>query len=164
MKAILLLTLAISFAGTVFAHKDRRLSLSTDGSIPELPAQYKDARLRIKLPDARGGTLAIVGFASSGRETEIKSCLWRHIRSKSLSQVALSGSWYHERSTLPHYVAVLFLDPDAQGELPELPGIRFLFSLADARLLEVTQVVALPRENAVQERRVDLTNGCPSGK
>ena len=81
----------------------------------------------------------------------------------SFRQLFLAGSWYHDESLLPHYVDVQFRDSPSQQGLAALPGVHFLFSLRDASLLEVTQVVPLPGEGgAVQRRAIRLSNGCPA--
>ena len=107
------------------------------------------------------GALQQLNFLSSGRETSVKPCLLRLVPKGSFHQLFLIGSWYHDESLLPHYLQVQFRDwPSLEG-LPDSPGVRFLFSLRDARLLEVTRAVPIPAERAVHLQNVRLSNGCP---
>jgi hypothetical protein len=138
------------------------LSVRLDGAIPELPPAYQTTRLHVAFSEGDAGALQQLNFLSSGRETSVQPCLLRLVPKGFFRQLFLSGSWYQDESILPHYLQVQFRDsPSLQG-LPDYPGVRFLFSLRDASLLEVTQVVPLPAQNAVQLRNIRLPNGCPA--
>jgi hypothetical protein len=154
----LALTLVPAFA---CAHQDRRLSLLADGKLPELPAQYSDARVHIAFTKDSPTKLAGLTFSAGGHETAVKGCALNLVRSGNLSRTALSGSWYHEESLLPHYIQVLFKEPSDAASLSGEPGVLFVFSLRDARLLEVRRVVPLRHERAVQYQQVKLKDGCP---
>jgi hypothetical protein len=161
MKRATLLVAFIVLATAALAHRDRILSVRVDGTIPELPSAYQTTRLHVSFSEGAAGALQQLNFLSSGRETSVQPCLLRLVPKGSVSQLFLTGSWYHDEAILPHYLQVQFRDsPSLQG-LPDDPGVRFLFSLRDARLLEVTQVVPLPAQNAVQDRSIHLSNGCP---
>ena len=118
------------------AHKDRKLSLAADGSIPELPAEYRNTRVLIEF-DA-GGQVTSVAVKSKGQETRVPSCVLQALKSKSGSDVKLSGSWYHQYSDLPHYISIHFRDPNKPSEDRQQSGAQFLFSLVTADLLQVT--------------------------
>jgi hypothetical protein len=100
-------------------------------------------------------------FLSSGRETGVQPCLLRLVPKGSFRQLYLTGSWYHDESIVPHYVQVAFLESPLLQELQNYAGVQFLFSLRDASLLEVTQVIPIPGRTDVQERNIRLSNGCP---
>jgi hypothetical protein len=160
MKRTTLVIAFIVLATAAFAHQDRILSVRADGAIPELPSAYQTTRLHVAFSEGDAGALQQLNFLSSGRETSVQPCLLRLVPKGSFRQLFLTGSWYHEESILPHYLQVEFRDsPSLQG-LPDYPGVRVLFSLRDARLLEVTQVVP-SAQNAVQLRNIRLSNGCP---
>lgn len=161
-RIVLLAALAVAmFATAASAHQDRILSLRPDGAIPELPLAYQATRLHVAFSEGDSGAVQQLSFLSSGRETVVQPCVLRLIPKSSFGQLFLTGSWYHDESILPHYVNVQFRDPSLPG-LPAYPGVSFLFSLRDARLLEVTQAVPIPAENAVQDRRIALVDGCPA--
>ena len=162
MKRILLLSLLWLTAISALAHKDRRLSLAADGSVPELPPAYAATRIQIEFSERGTGQLTKLTFASAGRQTVVKSCVRQLVAASSRDRVALAGSWYHDKRLLPDYVHILFKASTIQASLPEDPGVLFLFSLTDARLLEVQEIVPLPEEQAVQYRKVTLKSGCPS--
>ena len=146
-------------ATAAFAHQDRILSVHADGVIPELPSAYQATRLQIVFSEGDQGILQKLNFLSSGRETSIQPCLLRLVQNG--SHLFLSGSWYHDESIVPHYVEVQFRDSPAAARLADYPGVRFLFSLRDAGLLEVTKVVPIPGQDAVRLENIRLSNGCP---
>jgi hypothetical protein len=152
----------IVLATAALAHQDRILSVHADGTIPELPSTYQTTRLHIAFSEGDAGSLQQLDFLSSGGETKVQPCLLRLVPKGSFRQLLLTGSWYHDESILPHYVQVQFCDPKS----PRCPGVHFLFSLRDARLIKVTQVqvVPLPTQNGVQIQDIDihLSNGCPA--
>lgn len=148
-------------ATAAFAHQDRILSVHADGAIPELPPVYDGTRLHIAFSEGDAGALQQLNFQSSGRGTVIKPCLLRLVPKGSFQLLYLTGSWYHDESILPHYLQVRFRDSPSTEELPDYPGISFLFSLSNAELLEVNKVVVIPAEKAVQFQNIPLSNGCP---
>ena len=162
MKRITLLVALTVLATVVSAHEDVSLSVRQDGVIPELPSAYSQTRLHVTFSEGDAGALQQLTFLSSGRETSVQPCLLRLVPNGSFRQLFLTGSWYHDESILPHYLEVQFRDSPSLQALPDYPGVRFLFSLRDAGLLKVTQVVPLPAQNAVQLRNIRLSNGCPA--
>jgi hypothetical protein len=165
MKRITLLV-AFTVLGTVAsAHEDASLSLLQDGVIPELLSAYSQTRLHVTFSEGDAGALQQLTFVSSGRETSVQPCLLRLVPKGSFRQLSLSGSWFlpESPSHLPHYVSVRFLDSLSQrGWSGQPPGVYFLFSLRDASLLEVTQVVPVPEQAAGRYQDIRLSNGCPA--
>ena len=166
MKRTTLLVAFIVLATAALAHQDRILSVRLDGAIPELPSAYQTTRLHVAFSEGDAGALQQLDFLSSGRKTSVQPCLLRLVPKGSFRQLFLIGSWYHDEwillSYLPHYLQVEFRDSPSLQELPDYPGVRFLFSLRDASLLKVIQVVPLPAQNSVQLRDIRLSNGCPA--
>lgn len=162
MKRITLLAaLVVLLSTAAFAHTDRILSVRSDGVIPELPPTYQTTRLHVAFSEGDAGVLERLDFLSSGQETSVKPCLLKLVPKSSLQQLFLSGSWYHEEETLPHYLSVQFRDTLTPEGMPEQLRVRFLFSLRDAKLLEVTQTLPIPGQNAVRFQGIRLSNGCP---
>jgi hypothetical protein len=162
MRRIALLVGLVVLATAAWAHQDSILSVGMDGAITELPPAYQTTRLHIAFSGGDAGALQQLTFVSSGRETRVQPCLLQLVSESSFGQLFLSGSWYHDESILPHYLQVEFRDSASLQGMPDFPGIRFLFSLRDASLLEVTEVVPVPAEKAVQLRHIRLSNGCPA--
>lgn len=162
MKRIMLLVAFAVLATVASAHQDRTLSVRPDGVMPELPPAYEATRLRVAFSEGDAGALEQLTFVSSGRETSVQPCLLRLVPKGSFRQLSLSGSWYHDERFLPHYVSVGVLGSLSQRGWSGRPsGVYFLFSLRDASLLEVTQVV--PSELAADRHDViRLSNGCPA--
>jgi len=161
MKHAIATTLLSAIAVSALAHQDMRLSLAEDGRLRELPAQYSVTRMEIEFSPEGAGRLRRLSFLSAGRKTVVKQCLLDLVPSGSLSRTSLAGSWYHEERYLPHYVYVLFRDLPEPASYAEEPGVQFLFSLRDGRLLEVTKIVPLIPGQYVQRQEVKLSNGCP---
>jgi hypothetical protein len=119
---------------------------------------WQATRLRVAFSEGDAGALQQLDFLSSDRETSVQPCLLRLVPKGSFRQLSLSGSWYHDERFLPHYVQVGFVGSLSQrGWSGRPPGVYFLFSLRDASLLEVTQVVPSERDQVIR-----LSNGCPT--
>jgi hypothetical protein len=161
MKRTTLLVAFVLLATAAFAHQDRILSVRADGAIPELPSAYQTTRLHVAFSEGDAGALQQLNFLSSGRLTSVKPCLLRLVPKGSFHQLLLTGSWFHDESILPHYLQVQFRDSASLEGFPDYPGVRFLFSLRDAKLLEVTRVVPIPAQKAVHLQNIRLSNGCP---
>ncbi|WP_284423153.1 MULTISPECIES: hypothetical protein [unclassified Bradyrhizobium] len=159
-----------------FAHQDSILSLGTDGTIPGLPPAYQTTRLHLVFSEGSAGVVQELSFLSSGRETRVQPCLLRLIAKASLRPLYVTGSWYHDETIMPHYVQIEFRDPPSSRQTPAQTSVRFLFSLRDSVLLEVTRLIAMPLsaqnpEDAahgsegghatIQFQPVHLLNGCP---
>jgi hypothetical protein len=162
MKRTALPVLIALLVGAAEAHQDRILSARADGVIPELPVAYSATRLHVTFSSAEQGSLSGLRFISSGHETNLPECLLRLVSNASAQRLFLHGSWYHNESLLPHYVSVEFRDATATPGLPEHPGLKFLFSLRDAQLLDVSKVVQLSHAAAVQHQQIGLVSGCPA--
>jgi len=162
MKRTTVLVAFMVLATAALAHQDRILSVRLDGAIPELPPAYQTTRLHIAFSEGDAGALQRLTFLSSGREISFQPCLLRLVPKSSFRQLFLTGSWYHEESILPHYLTVQFRDSLSPQGLPDYPGVRFVFSLRDASLIEVTQVVPVPAENAVHLHNIRLSKDCPA--
>jgi hypothetical protein len=161
MKRTTLLVAFMVLATAAFAHQDRILSVHADGVIPELPSAYQTTRLHVAFSEADAGTLLQLNFLSSGGETRVQPCLLRLVSSGSFRSLFITGSWYHDESIVPHYIGVQFRDSLSPEGMPAHLGVRFLFSLRDAKLLEVERVVLIPGENTVRLQNIRLSNGCP---
>lgn len=140
-------------------HQDRLLTLRADGRILELPDAYSATRLHISYLGGYPPSVADFAFFSSGRETVIPECLMNLIQPQLPGDVHVSGSWHHDEALLPYYVRVEF---NAATGHPKPASISFLFSLRDARLLEVTQLFELSSQRGGQWQQVVLKNGCPA--
>ena len=161
MKRTTLLVAFMVLATAAFAHQDRILSVHADGVIPELPSAYQTTRLHVAFSEADAGTLQQLNFLSSGEETRVQPCLLGLVSRGSLRSLFITGSWYHDESIVPHYLEVKFRDSPSPEGLPAHLGVRFLFSLRDAKLLEVERVVLIPGQNTVPLQNIRLSNGCP---
>jgi hypothetical protein len=163
MQRLTLFLLACVISASAAAHKDRRLSVAPDGSIPELPTTYASTRLHVGFAGADSKKLSELTITSSGRKTSLRPCLLALVSAHPASQMSLTGSWYHDESRLPHYLQVRFSEQEAQTDLRETPAVLFLFSLRDASLLQVTIVrdLHLPDQQAEQYQELKLHAGCP---
>lgn len=148
-----------AIAGNAWAHQDRILTLLPNGAISGIPGTYAATRLHVQFSKGVEGRLSRLALLSSNRETSLPECLLRLVGTSSAKQLSLSGSWYHSRGLLPHYLNVWFQEDSAIRD-PQAPVTTFLFSLEDSSLLEVVQQLRL--QNGFQRKVVKLVNGCPA--
>jgi hypothetical protein len=123
------------------AHQDRKLTVRDDGSIPELPAIYSDLRLHIDLTKVNAGDQHPLILRRRDMEFRLRACALSPVKTKLRSAIRISGSWYHQRGLLPHYILVMFPDPaqpdGARGEI----GIEYLLDIESLSLIHIEQIV-----------------------
>jgi len=158
MKKVVLALMLCWACAAVLGHQDRRLALRADGSIAELPGQYSATRLFVSYLGGYPPGVIDLTIQSGGRENVVPECLLKLLQPIAPEDLEISGSWYHDEALLPHYVNIHF---KGNSSLPKPVGVDLLFSLRDARLLEVTQLVELRGSQEIDRRPVVLKDGCP---
>jgi hypothetical protein len=133
-------------------HQDSILSISSDGTVAGLPPSF--GQVTISIRDLESGKPSIE-FSAGGNLTSIQPCAAQLIRSRSLSQVDISGSWYHEEDLLPYYVQVRFHDSPTPDHVPG-SGYAFLFNLRNAQLISVKRLL----QDGNWYRQVDIDPLC----
>jgi len=135
-RDLLLTALLLLTASAASAHEDRVLTVRGDGFIPEIPAQFSPATLKMQFEP----TGSKVELQIKRHVMTVPPCITRLIKSKSLSDVSLSGSWYHDENRRPYYISVTFYafgspQDQATGEYTSI-----LFNLRDASIIEVAEM------------------------
>jgi hypothetical protein len=140
-----------------WAHRDRILTVREDGSMPELPREYSNARLHIDLSAAAKNRDPLI-FTVGAQEFRLPRCALSPVKTKSITAVRVSASWYHEsgRNGLPHYILVHFPDPvQPKGVVQEL-GVDYLLNLQSPALLKIEKIVLHGKDSvAYQEQSID---------
>lgn len=157
-----LLALALLSPTLAWPHADRILSIRADGSIPELPADFKDTRIVLRLSDAPRPRLLAFKLVSGGRTTVVAPCLLQMVELASAKDIQVAGSWYHELSSLPPYVHIQFVSDPAPTAIGLRPGLKFLFSLRDARIIQVERVIIEDGGSSARDLPVSKGNDCPA--
>ena len=139
--------MAALLSHAAYAHMDRKLTLAPDGSIPEIPASLGKVVLKISGLDA--GTPSVEFDVDSNKDI-LPTCLTRFIHTRLLSDVELTGSWYHNEDILPYYVTVRFREPRADPASISDDAFEILFNLHNARVLEMKRYVG----NTIEKLKV----------
>lgn len=156
-KSNWLLFLLFFTSGVANAHQDRILSVQPDGLIPEIPAFFGRASLNIK---GLGSAAPMVQFRTGKYLTDLPSCVTRLIRTKSRSDIRITGSWYHDEKTVPYYVNVKFYDPGYDSGSWGKSNYSFLFNLRTAQLISITRFEADRSGNGGTDTPIELPKGC----
>jgi hypothetical protein len=152
----LLLSLVL-IASTASAHRDRILSILSDGRIPEIPASFGPVLLKIS---GLGSAKPTVELRSGGKLNVLPVCLTRFIHSKKLSDVKVTGSWYHEESTLPYYINIEFNEPGYITDQAYKSNLSILFNLRTTEIIKIERFVADRSGDGGQYLTVDLPVTC----
>src|SRR5690242_1075580 len=101
------------------AHQDRVLKLGPDGQLEGLPPQYTPSSLRVTFSPKGSDSppVAKLELKVGDKTTVVPTCVTGLILTRSEKDVLVTASWYHERSTLPHYLNVVLRDPGREGEM-----------------------------------------------
>jgi hypothetical protein len=156
----LLLSLVL-VATVASAHQDRILTLSPDGSIPEIPAPLGPVSLEIS---GLGGRAPIVVFRSGKHANTLPPCVTQLIPSTKASQVEVTGSWYHEESILPYYVGVAFHEPGYVAARSYNSSLYVLFNLRTTEVIRIHRFEAERSGNGGRYLEVDLPADCNVAK
>lgn len=154
MKRGLALAILALLAVEAGAHQDRRLTLSPDGAIPELPAPYDTTRLHVDFIGPGVSRLAAISLSVPGHALRLPPCLLAQIPEASKATTELTGSWYHDLDQMPPYVQVRIRPARAKSNRAGDESVELLFSLRDATLMSAMQH-ALIGEDAVQAHPLD---------
>jgi hypothetical protein len=157
MKTIIaVFAVAYLFFNSAHAHRDTKLPISADGSIEQIPKEFGPVKLLVA---ALGTNAPFVTFSVKGQSTSLPACLTRHIKTTSLSDMKIAGSWYHDEATMPYYVNVTFLDPGYNPKKYENSRREFLFNLRTSRLISAQRFIANKQRDGGRYSDVSLT-GC----
>jgi hypothetical protein len=146
------------FAGPAKAHQDRILHVNADGSIPDVPAEFGQARLILK---GLGSKQPFIQLRIGAHQTTLPFCVTQVIRTTSPAEIRVTGSWYHdEKTSLPYYLDVQFLDPGYDPKRSYNAGHEFLFNLHNAKLIDATVLTATKSGDGGQRMALKLPPGC----
>ena len=149
-----LLALMLGVSALCHAHEDVALKLAADGTVQGLPAAYSPARLSLVF-SAIGDEHRITSLRLQiGKQhVQLPACLLGLIRTQSAQDLALSASWDHDETVVPHYLQLQLLDAGHP--------VRFalLFNLHTARVIDMTAHVERS-EDEVQSIPVDVRSRC----
>lgn len=122
----------------VQAHVDRVLHLRSDGSVVGVPPRFGPIDLDLRFPRNQP---PLVTLRIGPHGIRLPNCIAKLIASRRREDIELSGSWYHEQSSLPYYLSVDFYAPGVKHErLSVYPHVNVLFSLHDARVFSVNEL------------------------
>ena len=144
-------------AGAALAHEDMILTVKEDGSIREIPSSFGQVRLNI---NDLGSDHAMVTFRIGSRTNSLPVCATKSIRTKSLENVRIVGSWYHDESILPYYVIAEFYDPGFNSNHWANSSYKFMFNLHTAQLMEVTRFEANSSGSGGKDKVVTFPGSC----
>ena len=140
-----------------FAHKDRILPISSDGTLGALPDAYGPVKFHISNSARNYGELDEVGLSSPHFNITLSQCILSIL--KDATHVQASGSWSHTPVAPSPYVSLTFF----QGEyIPRSPTNEYssvTFSLLDGRIL-MGQRSWVPVVGAWRERTIDPAGEC----
>jgi hypothetical protein len=146
---------ALAFAPNVNAHEDAVLAVMPNGTISGVPSQFGTLRLNI---DGFGTRDLRIAFAVGDRVTTIPPCATALIKSRSMGDVQVSGSWYHDESMLPYYLNVRFLDPWQSPDPAERSSYAFIFNLRTTELVGADRWIW--KGNSVSTVPMAFPRGC----
>lgn len=141
---------ALTLAALAVAHQDRIFEIQSDGTLVGLPKQYTPATLKWSSEPIPSLTLRI-----GGRENALPLCLTTKL-ALGKAEIRAHGSWYHERSTLPPYIAVEVIHEKHMHGF--FTGYTLLFNLDTSQLLELTRISGTDTEQ--QRAAIEVASLC----
>jgi hypothetical protein len=161
-RLVVLLSLLLS--APCMAHQDRILDIGANGQLADLPAQYQPAFLHVEFsPEGSGGRpVTRIELTVGNNTTPVPDCVTAMLQTRRIEDVFVTGSWYHTRSTLPHYLSVHLYDPGNEVDEDEgfRQGFSLLFDLTTTRLIEMEFDIVRAGGTSSQSIPVDLSARC----
>ena len=121
------------FAGSAFAHQDRILPIGADGTLGVIPDTYGPIKVRIFRATDNPRTLTGVALTSPNFNITLSQCILSKL--KDVTHVQASGSWYHDRGSLPAYASLTFYSGKYDPQSPANEYYSVTFSLLDGHIL-----------------------------
>jgi hypothetical protein len=164
-RRVLTLACLVLLSPLGFAHRDTALKVNPDGTLDGLPAEYTPASLHVTFSEGSesgGQRILSVTLMIGGNTVVIPGCVTGLLMTRSMKDVEIVASWYHDTPSLPPYLDITFYDPGHE-RAPSRSGFRLLFNLSTARLLKME--VMVPRGNdSSQDIPVDVSAQCPAAQ
>jgi len=136
----------------------RILHVNADGSMPDVPAEFGQARLILK---GLGSKQPFIQLRIGAHQTILPVCVTQIIRTTSAADIRVTGSWYHEeKPSLPYYLDVQFFDPGYDPKRSYNSGHEFLFNLHNAKLIDATILKATRPGDGGRRMALKLPPGC----
>lgn len=166
MKYVVAVIISLFFIFEVcVAHQDTVIKLKGDGILEGLPSEYGPAKLQIEfVPEyEKGRAIKSINLTLGKNKVHIPECVTSKIRTQNGDDVWVSASWYHDEKYLPYYLHVDFFDPGFDKLRNFNPKVSLLFNLHNAKLMEITKMVAMSETSAEREI-IDLKSLCSAEK
>jgi hypothetical protein len=153
--------------GICYGHQDAIIELGANGRLEGLPAEYSPASLRVvfsKDDDPNSVGIKRIELRIAGAPVVLPECVTYLFLTRSIKDVRVSASWYHDASIsgLPPYLSVKLFDPGHEDALHR-PGYSLLFNLSTARLLAIDVIVSRGAKSS-QFIPVDFRRLCSAQK
>ena len=132
MKALLLMMLSL-LPVTAWAHQDRILPISADGTLNDLPAEYGPIRIHIERSASDTREIRKIILSSPKFRTALNQCLIDLLGD--IAHVEADGSWYHHTDNLPPYVSLTFYAHPYEPKGTRNQSYSVTYSLVDGRIL-----------------------------
>lgn len=148
----------VAYPAPAHAHQDLILPVTADGAIPDIPPEFGPVQLTLV---GLGSDAPVVTLRIGAHQSTLPLCAARLIRSKSLADVTVAASWYHDEDTgLPYYIGLHFLEPGRKPRRSYNSEIGFLFNLHDATLIHAKSFKADQSGGGGQYTRIDVAADC----
>ena len=149
-------------SGNAFAHRDRILPIGFDGLMADVPPQFGTANLKVTFsgPMSTSTSITSMVLTLGEKRIEVPACITNVLRSRKMSEVEATGSWYHDESTMPYYLNLSFFDPGYSARRWANPGIQLLFNLRTGKLIEVESLVVGDNDRSLRHVAIDLKSRC----
>jgi hypothetical protein len=162
MKRLLKIVCLALVSSACLAHRDTPLKVLGDGRIDGLPPKYAPASLRISFsqnPEPGWPPIAGLTLTVGGKSVAVPECVTRLALTRSMKDIRVVASWYHDTTFSPPYIEVALFDPGHE-EISTRPGYKLSFNLSTAKLFRM-DLAFLRGENQIYNAPVDVSELCP---
>lgn len=142
-----------------YAHQDSVIEIKNDGTLVGLPSQFLPSILKIQFNSKENTKHPIesVSLTIGNRILILPKKVVSLLRSKNLSSVSVTSSWYHEPSLLPPYLIIEFQDSNFLKDQKGISGYRMMFNLNTCKLISLASIFVIEPDSSWQHRPMDLS-------
>ena len=144
-----------------FGHQDMIFPISSTGELAHIPDIYGPVSVRVHREDSSDRSKIVSVIIRIGEHrVDLPSCVSQLFSLPAGEEIHASGSWYHDRSSLPPYLNLAL--PRRTVHIGWFDGYSLLFNLETAELIEINENILGLDERSMQRKNVELSTLCTS--
>ncbi len=146
-----------------FAHQDRIFAIeSSSGRVQGIPSRYGEILVSVDW-NKKPGAAVKIKFGS--RVLNLPACVSKYFMKSTQEKMRITGSWYHDRSTLPPYLSIELPDKSSTTTSSGfVNGRNILMNLETAEIIEIEETIVEANGKSMQSKKIEFKEDCSANE